>query len=126
MSDPIESQIIEAEERLRLAMLASDLASLDTLLSPELIFTTHYGTQLAKSDDLQIHRSGLLRLQSMQPSEQNIIPLGHIAYVSVRMHISGLFGDRPLDEEVRFSRVWQLSDRYGWQVIAGQATKISG
>lgn len=44
MTNTIETQILEAEERLRLAMLGSDVAALDELLAPDLIFTSHSGT----------------------------------------------------------------------------------
>lgn len=37
MDNSIETQILEAEERLRLAMLHSDVSVLDELLAPELI-----------------------------------------------------------------------------------------
>ncbi|GJD17534.1 hypothetical protein RIVM261_024900 [Rivularia sp. IAM M-261] len=43
MDNQIEHQIIEAEEKLRLAMLHSDVKALDELLSSRLIFTNHQG-----------------------------------------------------------------------------------
>jgi hypothetical protein len=43
MNEAVETQIINAEERLRLAMFASDVGTLDELLAPELIFTSHLG-----------------------------------------------------------------------------------
>ncbi len=55
MSDTIETQILEAEEQLRQAMLASDVNALDDLLSPELIFTNHLGQVMGKQDDLAAH-----------------------------------------------------------------------
>ena len=41
MTDTIKQEILEAEERLRQAMLDSDVTALDELLAPELIFTNH-------------------------------------------------------------------------------------
>ena len=43
MSKHTESQIAELEECLRKAMLKSDVAQLDRLIAPELIFTNHFG-----------------------------------------------------------------------------------
>jgi len=50
MDQTVETQIIDAEERLRLAMLASDVGTLDELLAPELIFTSHLGEVLRKQE----------------------------------------------------------------------------
>lgn len=49
MTEAIETQIINAEERLRQATLASDVSVLNELLAPEIIITSHLGELL---DDL--------------------------------------------------------------------------
>ncbi len=43
MPPAIETQITVSEERLRLAMLASDVGALDELISSDLLFTNHLG-----------------------------------------------------------------------------------
>jgi len=58
MSKHSELQIIEIEERLRQAMLNSDVAELDALIAPELIFTSYLGQLVSKQQDLAIHQSG--------------------------------------------------------------------
>lgn len=63
MSGLIKTQILQAEERLRLAMLNSDVNTLNELLAPELIFTNHLGQVLGKQDDLNAHQSGTLKIQ---------------------------------------------------------------
>jgi hypothetical protein len=60
MNGTVEAQILDAEDRLRTAMLNSDLAVLDELLAPELIFTNHLGHLLGKEDDLAAYRFGSL------------------------------------------------------------------
>jgi hypothetical protein len=120
----VASQIKAAEEQLRLAMLASDVESLDALISPSLIFTTHFGSVISKRDDLEMHRSETLKFQTIELSEQKILTLGHVAYVSVHVRWSGVFGGSPFQDDVRFSRVWQLSPNNAWQVIAGQSTVV--
>lgn len=124
MPENATSQIKTAEEQLRLAMLASDVEALDALISPSLIFTTHFGSVISKQDDLAIHRSGTLKFQAIEPSEQKILVLGFVAYVSVRVHLSGVFGGSSFQDDIRFSRIWQLSENNTWQVVAGQATVV--
>ena len=56
-----EHQISIVEEKLRLAMLDSNADILDELISPELIFTNHFGQCFGKEDDIALHRSGVLK-----------------------------------------------------------------
>ncbi len=124
MLESIENQIEAAEEQLRLAMLASDVELLDALISPSLIFTTHVGTVISKQDDMEVHRSGVLKFQTIEPSERKMLIFDGLAYVSVRVRLSGSFGGSPFHDDVRFSRVWQLSRNNAWQVVAGQVTRV--
>jgi hypothetical protein len=120
----IAAQIHAAEERLRLAMLAADLESLDALIAPELVFTTHLGTLISKQDDLDAYRSGALRFQSIEPAEQRVLVLQGAAYVAVRMRVAGVLAAVPFAADLRFSRVWQRSAAQVWRVVAGQVTAV--
>ncbi|MBP0017845.1 MAG: nuclear transport factor 2 family protein [Cyanobacteria bacterium SBLK] len=126
MNRSIEKQIIEAEERLRLAMLASDVKVLDELIAPELIFTNHLGNVLSKQDDLTAHKSGLLSIEELKQSEQKIQIVGDIAIASVRMKITGTYGGSPANGDFRFTRVWSLNSSGAWQIIAGHSCSIAG
>ncbi|MCT0207455.1 nuclear transport factor 2 family protein [Synechococcus sp. CS-1332] len=120
----MESEISSAEEQLRLAMLASDVESLEALISPDLVFVTHFGAVLSKQDDLELHRSGALRFHCIDPSERRDLMLDQAAYVSVRVHLSGVFNGSPFQDDFQFSRLWQRNENGAWQVIAGQATVV--
>lgn len=65
MSKLITTQVREAEERLRLAMLHSDVSTLDQLLAPDLIYTNHLGQLFTKQDDLATHQSGKLNIEAL-------------------------------------------------------------
>ncbi len=105
-------------------MLASDVESLDALISPDLLFTTHFGSVISKQDDLEIHRSGALKFQTIELSERRTLTLADVAYVSVRARVSGIFGGSPFQDDIRFSRVWRRSPNHAWQVVVGQATVV--
>lgn len=126
MNSSIETQIIEVEERLRLAMLASDVKVLDELIAPELIFTNHLGNVLSKQDDLTAHESGLLSIETLEASEQKIQIVGDIAIASVRMKITGTYDGSPANGDFRFTRVWSLNSSESWQIIAGHSCLIAG
>ena len=125
MSDSIEKEILEVEERLRQAMLDSDVEALDQVLAPELIFTNHLGHILAKQDDLNAHRSGLVKISELTPSEQTIQVNGDVAVVSVRVHLAGSYADTPSEADFRFTRIWAQSPANTWRLIAGHASVIA-
>ncbi|ACF14016.1 conserved hypothetical protein [Chloroherpeton thalassium ATCC 35110] len=124
MSSTLENQIYQAEEQLRLAMLHSDIAMLDALLSPELIFTNHLGQRLGKHDDLAAHKSGLVKINEVDCSEQQILTSENIAVVSVRMKISGSYDGTLANGDFRFTRIW-AKRKDSWQVISAHSSLIA-
>lgn len=123
MKEAVEERVRDAEERLRLAMLHSDVGALDALLAPDLLFTSHVGQVVGKDDDLAFHRSGMLRLSELSASEQRIVVHGDVAVVGVRVRLTGALGGQPLAETLRYTRVWSLVPTL--QVIAGHASLIN-
>jgi ketosteroid isomerase-like protein len=125
MNQTIEAQIVTAEDRLRMAMLASDISALGELLAPELLFTNHLGQLLGKEDDLASHRSGALRITELIPSERHIRIHGGVAIVSVRMQLSGAYAGNPANGNFRFTRTWAASPSGTWHLIAAHSSLIA-
>ncbi len=125
MSNKIETQIIESEQRLRVAMLQSDVNTLDELLAPELKFTNHLGQVLTKKDDLNAHRSGTLKIEVLTPSEQRIQLTGDVAIVTVRMHILGSYAGNTSESDFRFTRIWARASKEAWHVVAAHASIVA-
>lgn len=122
MSEDVKERVREAEERLRTAMLHSDVEALDALLAPDLVFTSHQGEVIGKEDDLAFHRAGVLRLRQLEASQQRIAVHDGVAVVCVRMQIAGELAGRPIKELLRYTRVWSLTP--AMQVVAGHACRI--
>jgi ketosteroid isomerase-like protein len=125
MNKTIETQIVEVEERLRLAMLASDVNILDELLAPEILITSHLGELLKKQDDLAAHESGLFKIDELKPSDRHIQIHGEVAIVSVRMQVSGSYNNTPANGDFRYTRVWAVSSNGTWQIVAAHIGMIS-
>ena len=125
MSNSIETQIIKAEERLRLAMLQSDVDALSELLAPELIFTNHLGQVMSKEDDLEAHRSGIAKIDVLTPSEEHIQLINGVAIVSVRVYLAGSYADTPFEGDLRFTRIWATASNERWHIIAAHSSLIS-
>ena len=119
-------EIAAVEERLRRAMLASDVGTLEALISPDLLFTNHLGQVSGKEDDLELHRSGVLRFQTIEPSEMRMKAGGELAVVSVRTRLSGVFAGSPFEADLRFTRVWSQGSGKAWQILAGHSSAIQG
>lgn len=119
-----EDQVIEAEERLRIAMLNSDVSILDELISPDLLFTTHFGQLVGKQDDLQAHRSGAIRIHEMIPSDRRIHVHGSFAIVSVRMQVSGEYLELAFSQPLRYTRVWSKNDTGACCVVGGHISAV--
>jgi len=123
--ETIEAQIIAVEERLRQAMLASDVSVLDELLAPDIIITSHRGELLEKQDDLAAHGSGLIQIHALTPSEQQIQIRGEVAIVSVRMQLLGSYDGSPANGDFRFTRVWAIAPAGTWQIIAAHISLVA-
>lgn len=124
MQTDASSQIAVAEERLRTAMLASDVTVLEELISPALIFTNHLGQVFGKQDDVALHRSGVLRFLQMEPSETQINIYAQFCIVSVRMAAAGTYGGAAFEADLRYTRVWCLSEGGHWQIVAGHSSAV--
>ena len=117
MTETIEIQIVEMEEQLRQAMLASDVGKLNALLAPSIVITNHLGQLVERQADIAAHESGLIKIDALNPSEQKIQILGEVAIVSVRMQIQGNYNGSPANGDFRFTRVWAVVNG-GWHIVA--------
>ncbi|MGR3276424.1 nuclear transport factor 2 family protein [Acaryochloris marina NIES-2412] len=124
LSPDLEKQIIEVEEQLRLAMLISDVATLDQLIADDLVFTNHLGQVISKQDDLAFHQAGLCQFQTIEYSERRIQPIGEQMVVSVEVQWAGLYGEISFQDHLRFTRLWRRSPQDLWQVIVGHSSVI--
>ena len=118
-------QINEYEEMLKQAMLQSDISALDTLLADDLIFTNHLGHIMTKEDDIEAHKSNILKISEITLSEQKIRTYGAIAIVTVKAHIVGAFAGKKSENNFRFTRVWRNNPDKIWQVAVGHSCIVT-
>lgn len=106
-------------------MLRGDVAELDGLLADDLLFTDHMGRTLTKQEDLEAHRSGLLRLCEVRVLETQTRDLGgESAVVSVRVRLLGSYGEAGFEGDFRYTRVWHRGPA-GWRVVAAHCSAIA-
>lgn len=114
------------EEALRLAMLTSDVETLNRLIDDELVFYDHRGQHVTKAMDLAMHRSGRLKLATLDFSETMIDVEGPVAVVMTRAMIAGSFDGNEFAGDFRYMRIWRRMDDESWRIAFAQCTAIAG
>jgi ketosteroid isomerase-like protein len=115
------ADIERLEEQLRQAMLTSDCAALDQLLSDELVFTNQSGLRLSKQDDLAAHASRTLEVERLEFSDQDIRVLGTTAIVCVVTAVQGRYLKQPFSGTFAYTRLW-LQSAGQWQIEAAHCS----
>lgn len=116
-------QILHAEQRLLDAQKNSNLEHLDLLLHDDLLFIAPNNEIVSKMADLEMHRSGNLKVLASHAEEPMIAISGDTATVIVDVHLRVEFLQQPFEGLYRYLRVWKA---YGndWKIIAGSCTQL--
>jgi ketosteroid isomerase-like protein len=118
---PLEQEVRDAEERLRVAMLTNDVAVLADLIHDDLVFAGPDGAIVRKQDDLAAHAARRLRLTRLDLEDTTIEVDELVAEVTVRAILAGTFDGNVCDGSYRYTRTWR-KDGSRWQVIAGSVS----
>lgn len=122
---PDLAEVEAAERRLRDAALAGDAAGLDRVLADDLVFVDQRGQFLSKEDDLDLHRTGALRLSRLSFSQYRLRPLAPGIVVAVlRADAEGRAAGAPFTTALRITRVWHRAAD-GWRVVNQHAVVIA-
>ncbi|SFB83453.1 nuclear transport factor 2 family protein [Pseudoalteromonas denitrificans] len=124
MNFALKKEIIEAEEKLKSAMISSDIEVLNQLFSKDLIFTNHMGQILSKSDDLAAHKRGEFKINALSLSDQIVKTSGGVVIVSVHAKIKGSYKGEATSGHFRFTKGWGNLDSR-WQVLTGHASIVA-
>ncbi|GFE72254.1 nuclear transport factor 2 family protein [Chroococcus sp. FPU101] len=120
----MESTTIESlEEKLRQAMLTSDVSALDELIADDLVWTMHTGLVVNKQYDLDAHRSGIFKFTKLEIGDRQIHSYGDCIVVTLKAEIAGTLNHQSFCETYRFTRIWvQRQNR--WQIVAGHVSQM--
>lgn len=121
--DSIEQEVREAEEKLRLAMLANDVEALRGLLHDELTFTGPDGDIVYKDDDLDAHSKKRLKLSGLVLEGLEVKVAGPVAHTSVKAQLTGTYDGEKIDGPHKYTRSWKKQDGR-WQVFTGRVTPM--
>ncbi len=105
------------EQRLQEAQLRSDVAELNCLLHPDLIFVGPDGTLGDKESDLSAHRIGLIRLNVLEPDDLVVRIFDGVGITVLTAQLEGVFANEPFSTRMIYTRTW-TNGSSGWRVIA--------
>ena len=118
--------IVELEARLRAAQLAADVKELDALISDELLFTGPSGQLATKQDDLEAHRSGIVRFRAHEPRELRVRRVGdEVAIVSLLAVLTVDVAGVRTSGTYRYTRVWDREHDGVWRVAGGHVSEVT-
>jgi hypothetical protein len=114
-----------AELRLQAAQLASDVATLDELLHPDLTFVGPDGAMSGKDVDLYVHRSGDIAITVLEPEELVVKVVGAVGVTVLTARLAGSYRAQSFDGRMRCTRTWTKVNG-SWQILAAQAGMVAG
>jgi hypothetical protein len=120
----MHAEIRQVEERLRIAMLTSNVTELDALIDERLMFVGPDGGLYRKEDDLNLHRSGAEKLTRVDFEEITIELHGATAIAVVLANLAGVLNEQAFEGYYRYTRTWTRGDR-GWRIIAGSVCAVA-
>jgi len=110
-----------AEVELQKAQLCSNVDALDRLLHPDLFFVAPSGDVYTKTDDLDWHRTGVLRVHSLEPADLIVRVIDGVGVTVLTAVMSGELAGTLFSSRMRYTRSWAWSDGR-WQVVLPHAS----
>jgi ketosteroid isomerase-like protein len=124
MNSEIEAQIRECEARLYVAMLASDVSELDSLIADDLLFAGPTGELATKAMDLELHRTGGTRFHEFVPKELEIrVWSDRFVLALAKISLSGTYLGNAFAGDYRYMRVWRKGNN-SWQIVGGSISAM--
>ncbi|WP_454729299.1 nuclear transport factor 2 family protein [Cellulosimicrobium protaetiae] len=109
--------LLAAEHALQAAQRAGDVDALDALLHPRCVGVGPDGSVFSKEDDLESHRSGLLRITRLE--EESLDVQEDVASGVTRLvaAVEAIQGGAAVSARLTYTRLWVRTDD-GWRVLA--------
>ena len=115
--------VINAEIELLTAIKNADVPVLEKLLHNDLLFNLPDGQTINKEFDLEAYRSGKMKIELLEASDQLVNIIDDCAVVSVFVLLKGTYENQPVNGVFRYLRVWKNSGT-NLQVIAGSCVSV--
>jgi ketosteroid isomerase-like protein len=120
-----DPEIVALEAEVRAAQLNADVAALDRLVADELLFTGPDGNLATKAQDLDAHRSGIVRFRAHEPEELRVLTVNDdVAIAALRARLTVEVAGTLVQGTYRYARVWARPNGKTWQVVGGHVSAV--
>ena len=121
--DDVKTQILDLEHQRQQAQLRGDWQTIARLNAPD--FSEIAGTGLIRTgaQNVEAMRSGVLKFDKVDYSDQEVRLYGSVAIVTGIGHRSGSFGGSAFEQRFRYTRIYARQEG-GWRVVFAQTTRI--
>ena len=117
-------QVELMEEEWRTAQLASDVATMDRMLSDDYIGISITGQVSTKAQQLDRVRNHKVVIHRVDLSDMKVKLIGSIAIVTSRAEVEGINETGPVRGTFRYTRVYQRLPSGAWKITSFEATRI--
>ena len=120
-----DAEIVALEAQIRAAQLNADVDALDLLIADELLFTGPDGNLGTKAQDLEAHRSGLVRFRAHEPEELRVRRVGaDVAVTALRARLEVEVAGKVVRGTYRYTRIWARQSGEPWRVVGGHVSEV--
>ena len=105
------------------ALVRGDTSALERIFGEEFIYTSTSGEVVNKSQQLELIRSGQMKIESGASDDVQVRLYGNIALVIGSFKAKGQFKGQAFDSTERYTSVW-VKRGGRWQLIAEQGTLV--
>jgi ketosteroid isomerase-like protein len=103
------------------AVKKNDAATMDRILSDDMVVVIGSGKIYTKADLLQMARTRRVQYEHQEDSEQTVRVWGDTAVVTAKIWLKGIDEGKPFDWHVWFSDTYVRTPA-GWRYVHGQAS----
>jgi ketosteroid isomerase-like protein len=118
-----EQELLKINKEYDEALVRGDTAALERIFGEEFIYTSTSGEVLNKPQQLELFRSGAMKIASGASDDVQVRLYGNIALVIGSFIAKGQFKGQPFDSTERYTSVW-VKRGGRWQLIAEQGTLV--
>lgn len=116
--------VINAEIELLTAIKKSDILALETILHDDLLFNMPDGQTITKEFDLQAYRSGKMKIDFLEATDQIVNIIDNTAVVVVTVSLKGTYDNIVINGVFKYIRVWKKIGK-NLKVIAGSCVQLA-
>jgi ketosteroid isomerase-like protein len=103
------------------AVKNNDVATMDRILSDDMVVVLGSGKIYTKADLLQMARTRRVQYEHQEDSDQTVRVWGDTAVVTAKIWLKGIDEGKPFEWHVWFSDTY-VRTRAGWRYVHGQAS----